>query len=232
MMLKKFRFLMVLIASVGLIIVTSCNGDRCEDDIELGSFELAEETRNFIPYDGVEPIIFRDHTGRTIGLSSRSGISQFEYQLITRVLCTGDFEKVTADDQEEYYRAVSFEVLYQSQDGRTSVYVDALTLGEDNATGEEVFYDLFRAEVVVDATYSAGLEVVTANREGRPAAEYLSSVHNLGRFVGDTILYGRQFRDVYGSLEREGTRVFYNATEGVVAIELPAGQYLVKERSN
>lgn len=227
---SKFSLIVAIAACASFLTVSSCNDDRCEDDIELGSFQLADETRDFIPYDGTDVLVFRDQNGNEIGLSSRDGVRQFEYQITTRVLCTGEFEQVNADDQEEYYRAISFEVLYQSQDGRTSIYVDAVTLGEDDSAAEEVFYDLARAEVVVDATYSAGLELVTANREGRPSRDYLESVHNLGRFVGDTILFGRQYRGVYGSAFREGTRLFYNASIGVIAIDLPGSQYLVRKQ--
>ena len=217
----------VIIACLA-ILMYSCDDDECGKDINLGELELAETTREFVPYSGEEVLIFEDNRGNKHILKSKEGRQSFDTRLVLSTLCRGNVDILTFDDQEEYYQTQNEQVVFYDQLGNQIFYIDLLTLFEEaNQSDSVAIYDLLSVHPSIDEHTFGSLNIITSERQNEVSSSFEEVVLNNSMFIGDTVLFGREFKEVYRSSSLKGRSTFYNRINGVIAFKFNENEYWV-----
>ena len=210
------------------IFMYACDLDQCGDDINLGKIDLDNVTRNFVPYSGNEVLTFEDQDGVQHKLTSQEGRQLFDTRLVLNTLCRGSVEKLNFDDQEEYYQTQREEIVFFDQTGNQVFYIDLFTLFEEADQPDDVaIYDQLSVHPSVRGFTFSDLNIVTKVRQNELSSSFEEVVLNGSTFIGDTVLFGREFKSVYRSATQDGQSTYYNQTEGVVAFDFGGDEYWV-----
>jgi len=210
------------------ILMYACDIDQCGDDIDLGRLDLDQTTQGFVPYSGDETLIFEDHNGVKHQLRSREGRQLSDTRLVVNTLCRGNIEKLNFDDQEEFYQTQRMQIAYFDQSGNQIFYIDLLTLFEEaEQPGAIAIYDLLSVYPSVGSFTSGDLNIITKVRQNELSPSFEEVVLQGSDYVGDTVLFGKEYKDVYRSAPLEEEITFYNRTEGVIAFVFGEDEYWV-----
>lgn len=210
------------------IFMYACDLDQCGDDINLGKLDLDNISRDFVPYTGNEVLTFADQNGNRHTLTSQRGRQEFDTRLVLNKLCRGNIEKLDFDDQEEYFQTQREEIVFFDQSGNQAFYIDLFTLFEEADQPDAVaIYDQLSVHPSLRGLTFASLNVITKVRQNELSASYKNVLLNGSTFIGDTVLFEREFQEVYQSGLFDGRSTFYNRTEGVVAFDFGKGAYWV-----
>jgi hypothetical protein len=216
----------IAIACITLLMY-SCSDDECGEDINLGTLELAESTTSFLPYSGDEILVFEDNAGTRHSLTSKEGLQLSDTRLVVNTLCSGNFDKLNFDDQEEFYQTQNQQVVFYDESDNQIFYIDINTLFETNQSASVAIYDLLTVHPSVNGATFGNLNIITSERQHEISPSFKEVVLNDSRFIGDTLLYGKAFGEVYKSATYEGRFILYNRTEGVIAIIFNDDEYWV-----
>jgi hypothetical protein len=208
--------------------IISCDTDQCAEDVNLGKLELAEESRQFIPYSGNEVLTFEDSMGNIHILTSKLGRQILDTKSILRTLCRGDVELLTFDDQEEYYESQYEEIVFYDQSGNQIFYIRlTISFEEADQTDSVAIYDYLTVNPSVEGKSFISLRIITSERQNSVSATWQDMVLNNTRFIGDTVLFGREFEEVYSSSALDDNLTFYNRFNGVLAFVFNEDDYWV-----
>ena len=188
------------------ILMYSCDDNECGEDINLGTLELTETTQQFIPYTGEEVLTFEDDQGDKHILRSTDGRQLSDSKLVTNTLCRGCSGKFNLDSQVEFYQAQNERMVLHDQLGNQIFYID-LMIGyeESNQTDPVALYDLLSVYLSVREYTFGNINIITSERQGEITTAWRDIITNNTTFVGDTTLYGREFKKVYKSSSLEET---------------------------
>jgi len=210
------------------ILMCACDIDQCGNDIDLGRLDLDETSQGFVPYSGDETLTFEDHNGVKHQLTSREGRQVSNTRLVVNTLCRGNIEKLNFDDQEEYYQTQRMQIAYFDQSGNQVFYIDLLTLFEEaDQPGAIAIYDLLSVNPSIGDFTIGDLNIITKARQNELSPSFEEVVLQGSAYVGDTVLFGKEYKDVYRSALLEDEITFYNHTEGVIAFVFSEDEYWV-----
>ena len=197
-----------------VFLLTAC---ECGPSISLGSFFLAEESKAFVPYTGNETLIFEDQDGGIHRLTAPNGKEIFSSNLTIRELClNGIF-----DVQTEYFESDREQVAFYDSLNNFIFYTDLIVRAQPIDTmGTVAIYDYLAVDGNLNSASLRTLEIVTLEREN-------TSTQTSSQMIGDTVLYGQNFEQVYQSNPGGEASFFYNVAEGVVALKVDEENYWV-----
>jgi hypothetical protein len=220
----KVKIVIILFA----VLTISCESNQCGEDVNLGKLELAEKTRNFVPYSGNETLIFEDNNGNKHILTSKEGRELIDTKLVLSTLCWGDFAILNSDDQEEYYESQNEQIVFYDQFGNQIFYI-RLDIGFEEAdqSSEVVIYDFLSITPSIGENSFNNLSILTVEKQNKISAQWEEVILKNTEYVGDTLLFGRAFKEVYKSTSLEGNTSFYNRTDGVLALIFNNDEYWV-----
>ena len=216
--MRKF----IIIFFYTLFFVT-CQIGECGSDIRLGEYQLSEESRQYIPYTGNEILIFIDEQDVEHKLSSPKGKILTETRSIAGTPCNNGL----FDTQYEYYDSQREQIVFIDLFGNQIFYLDLLThIENDENTDSSVIYDFLLVDSGFNGNFNGQIRIVTKERDNQLTSIQRDEM-NLSDFIGDTILYNREFRNVYKGKVDENRSIYYNKEKGVVAFEVSIDEYWV-----
>ena len=212
-----------LIIFLSVFVFTTCRVSECGSDIRLGEYQLAEESKQYIPYIGNEILLFVDEKGVEHKLYSTKGLVLTETRSIARATCNNGF----LDTQYEYYDSQREEIVFIDSFGNQIFFLDLLThIENDENTDSYVIYDFLLIDSGINGNFNGQIRIVTKERNNQLTSIQRNEL-NLSEFIGDTILYGREFRNVYKGKVSENRNIYYSKEKGVVAFETSIDEHWV-----
>jgi uncharacterized protein YrzB (UPF0473 family) len=212
-----------LITFLSVCVFTACQLGECGSDIRLGEYQLAEESKQYIPYIGNEILVFIDEKGVEHKLSSTKGLVLTETRSIARTICDNGL----LDNQQEYYDSQREEIVFIDSLGNQIFFFDLLTYIEnDENKNSYVIYDFLLVDSGINGNFNGQIRIVTKERDNQLTSTQRNEL-NLSEFIGDTILYDMEFSNVYKGKVSENRNIYYNKEKGVVAFEISIDQYWV-----
>ena len=215
----------IIIIFMLTLIANSCHklGGECGADIKLGEVQLNEDSKNFIPYSGNEELIFIDHLGIKHKLKSLNGRKLVNSRSITRSLCLNEL----FDSQYEYYKSQSEEIAFTDSYGNQIFHINLSTdILNDENTNENTIYDLISVNLGVYNSNSnieqlgGELRIITREIQGQLDQNQMQNTQIRANsiFIGDTILYNRNFENIYKAKTYENSKnLYYNKSKGLIA---------------
>ncbi len=213
------KFIILLIIS-GLFL-NSCN---CGADIKLGEFNLTETSTQFVPYSGKEILVFEDDKGVEHILKSKAGIDLMDSKMTVRTICDeGTFSK-----QYQYYETQREQIVFFDALGNQIFYVDLTTQFEDAGDLDSLaIYDFLMIDSGIDGNFNGRIEIITEERQNQVSSSHRNEFWNQSDFLGDTTIYGREFKGVFMSTTNEGKSIYYCKEKGVIAFRITDEEYWV-----
>ena len=204
-----------------IFVLQSCS--TCGPDILLGRFDLAEESVRFVPYTGNETLVFTDNEGKEHKLNSPKGKKVTQTTLKVKTTC----DEGLINKQHLYYRIQREEVAFCDEFNNQLFYTDLTTLFEDNKNLDSIaIYDFLLVDSGINGEFNGQIKIITKERQN-----YVSSYHkdiwHCSEFIGDTIIYGREFKNVYKGNVNLNRNIYYNWEKGVIAFEISETTYWV-----
>ncbi|MEO1414176.1 MAG: hypothetical protein AAFW00_02815 [Bacteroidota bacterium] len=197
-----------------IFLLTAC---ECGPSISLGSFFLAEESKAFVPYTGNETLIFEDQNGAIHRLTAPKGREVFSSNLTIRELCQNGL----FDVQTEYFESDREQVAFYDSLNNFIFYTDLIVRAQlIDTMGTVAIYDYLAVDGNLNSASLRTLEIVTLEREN-------TSTQVSSQMIGDTVLYGQSFEQVYQSNPTGAATFYYNITKGVVALKVDESNYWV-----
>jgi len=209
-----------LLLFVTILFLFSC-GEDCPPDITLGEFPLSDTSIVFIPYSSTDTLIFADQIGNEQFLSS-NGIVQSEINNIVRTICSDGL----LDGQQELYKVQIFDIAFRDSFGiGNQIFNLTLTTSSEVAESPDAnaVFDLLN----VSASGFDNLRIITDERQNQVSDNFRDNFLNLSEFLGDTTLFGKNFKDVYEEKSDNGSVLYFNKHRGVVALKFNALEYWV-----
>jgi hypothetical protein len=212
----------IVIAILG-ILVTSCDKiGECGSDIKLGNIQLIEESRQFIPYVGNEELVFSNNQGIEHRLKSIEGRKLMDSRSITRTICSNDM----FDTQHEYYKSQMEEIAFTDSNGNQIFWIRLLTfIANDENTNENTIFDLLSVNIGIYNSdsgieaFGGELKIITREIQNQLNLDQIDELRINSRYIGDTILYNRNFQDVYKAKAYENSKhIYYNKSKGLIAL--------------
>lgn len=215
MKLKAIIFLSILL-------LYSCG--KCDKDIFLGEFKLTEASRQSIPYSGNEVLVFEDNHGMQHQLTSLKGRELLKSKMIVRTPCDEGF----LDKQHLYYDTQREQVVYFDSSGNQIFYIDLTTQFEDaNDIDDIAVYDFLLVDTSLKGNFNGRIEIITEERQNTVSEFHKNEFWNQSVFLGDTTVFGRDFKDVYVGTSGDNRSIFYNKVKGVIAFKINENEFWV-----
>ena len=220
-MLIRFLTLSMLV----VLLLDTCN--KCGPDVYLGVFPLADNSRQFIPYADDDVLVFVNQDGQTHTLKSSDGHEVTMGNILTvSTSCFDDDDDVAG--QSEYYDTQRERITFEDEDGEPAFTCTLIVdhIGSIAGSATEIFDRLVVNPELFNNTYGAVM-VITEEREGELPEDYLDYIRTRTTFVGDTLLYGRDFTEVYKSEHESGRAFYYNQYKGALAFTIDEDTFWV-----
>lgn len=218
--MKKKSFLFIPVIAIAIFLGESCG--KCGKSIKLGDLPLAASSREFIPYNGNEELIFMDNLGVEHKLHSVKGKELTNTRSNGKALCLNG----ALDYQYEYYDSQMEEIAYEDLNNKTIFWIQLSTIVlNDEVTDENTIFDYLNVNVgIYNSNYgispfTGSLNIITREIQNQltPEQKELFEINN--RYIGDTILYNRNFQNVYTSkVEDSSKNIYYNKSKGLIAL--------------
>ena len=218
-MTKKI-FLFIPVIVIVMFLGESCG--KCGKSIKLGDMPLAASSREFVPYNGNEELIFKDNLGVEHKLHSVKGKELTNTRSNGKALCLNG----TLDHQYEYYDSQIEEIAFEDINNKTIFWIRLSTMVlNDEVTDENTIFDYITVNGgIYDSNYEISpfggrLNIVTREIQNQltPEQEQMFEVNN--RYIGDTTLYNKSFQNVYTSKIEDGSKnIYYNKSKGLIAL--------------
>lgn len=211
-----------VILLLSVLFYFSCG--KCGENKRLGAYNLAESSRQHIPYSGSETLIFEDNEGIRYRLTSNDGRILLDSRLIVRELC----EEGMFDQQYEYYDSQREQIAYFDSIGNQIFYMDLFTHFEDAADLDSIaIFDYLLVNTALKGSFNGQIDIVATERQNQVSDRFKNEVLNHSTFLGDTTLYGEPFTNVYVGTSGEDKSIYYNKTRGVLAFRISEEEYWV-----
>ncbi len=218
---------MKLNVSIIFLLFFLCSCEECGGDVNLGNFPLTTASREWIPYSGLDTLVFKDQQGARHILTSSNEREPKEADQMVRILCDPGF---LSHQQIEFFSAQSEELVFSDSAGNQVLYASLMTLFEQPEDSDSIaIFDLLTVEAVVNGVVPGQINILTEERRGQVSVFHQTEVLNQSRAVGDTMLYGRPFKDVYIGQSETGSGIFYNKTQGLLALRFSESEFWVLE---
>lgn len=205
------------------MLLTAC---ECGLNVRLGRVEVSSDSRQMVPYDGSETLVFVDQAGQEHRLRG-IGPDSIAMHLVVNELCVSS----KVDFQYEYYQAEEWTIEFKGidTDEPASVTIKLFPQIFIRGSSDTLFYDERTIWAIVPNAMAFSVEDISDER-GRPLtpnerADLISPQVSLG----DTTLFGRSFSEVteYGS---RAERLWLNPQKGVIAFARDSTFHWVLDR--
>lgn len=217
--MNSIRYFIIIIS---LTLLHSCG---CDPSIEIGTFHLSNESRKYFVYDNEEVLEFVDQDGNGHQLRVRNEKTTQETKMIVRTLCDeGPF-----DQQYEYYKISREQISFEDELNRQVFYLDLKTHFEDDENIDSLgVYDWLL--ISASMPYQNGFRGITCNiltdvKQNKVSQNHRDNFVREAKFIGDTVLFGNSYEQVYQSVGSNDHRLYYSKTEGVVVIFMNENYY-------
>jgi hypothetical protein len=214
-----------LLFTLTLVSLSSCLRDilgfKCGKDITLGTLKFADSTKTlYANWTGKEMLIFKDSLGNEETFSSKQGKTiTFTKPLVIKTLCdSGWLDKQTeAFDSEAHF--VDFSSLNQGY-FRLNLYTDTIQQKDGF-----IIYDRFGLE------YSGANFYITSQHEKeKPIPTNWNSwvIDNAPKFVSDTTIMGKKFKNVfYSTGGYNNSAIYFQKTNMIIAFKQAGKTWLL-----
>ena len=210
-----------IILILSIVFLYSC---KCEPSLKLGEFNLTVASMQFVPYTGNEILVFEDNDGFEHKLKSKVGRELKDLVMRVRTIC----DDGTFDKQFQYYEIQRYQIAYFDSLDKQIFYTDLTTHFEDADDLDSIaIYDFLRVSSVIDGSPNGEIEILTDERQNHLSVFYRNEMLRESDFLGDTIIYGKEFKDVFKSTTSQGKSIFYSKEKGVVAFKMTEEKYWV-----
>jgi hypothetical protein len=211
LMSKSFYF---IVAS--LIIIQGCKD--CGPNVSLGEYPLSELSKDFVPYRGLDSLIFMDQDSNLIKFTAPNGRVTEDVALIDNVTCTSGFI-----EQYEFYESERQFLLYErandpNSEDRIDVQISTLI--------ENGFVIQYLINVVKDAVDPVGLAILIDDNN--------RAVLNEDVNFGNISRFGFDFDNAYFNEDAQNNNypyIIYSSTKGIELVAFSADSYWKAERS-
>ncbi len=218
--MTKKLFLFIPVIVIAMFLGESCG--KCDADIKLGDIPLTSSSREFIPYNGNEELIFMDNLGVEHKLHTVDGKKLMSNRSVGKALCLNG----ALDHQYEYYDSQMEEIAFEDINNKTIFWIRLSTIVlNDEVTDENTIFDYLTINVgIYNSNYEISpftgrLNIVTREIQNQltPEQEQMFEVNN--RYIEDTTLYNKSFQNVYTSKIEDGSKnIYYNKSKGLIAL--------------
>lgn len=207
---------------LSMLLLYSCG--KCDKDVLLGEIQLAEASRQSIPYSGTEVLVFEDNHGVQHRLTSMKGRELLQSKMIVRTPCDEGF----FDKQHLYYDTQREQIAFFDSSGIQIFYIDLVTQFEDAADLDDIaVYDFLLVDSSLKGNFNGRIEIITSERQNRVSDFHKNQFWNQSVALGDTTLFGRKFEDVYIGTSGDNRSIFYNKKKGILAFVLDENEFWV-----
>ncbi len=213
---------------IAVTLFFSCG--KCGLSINLGEFLLKEESKEFFVYDNNQILIFEDQDGNDQKLVVDNEKAIYEINMIVRTLC----EEGIIDSQHEYYKTLNQQISFKDSSERRIIALELVTHFEDADDIDSIaVYDvigvrgnLFNGDEFIART---SCNIITSIHQNSISDEHRNIFEEEASFIGDTILFGTEFKEVFKSNSRSTpvpSTIFFSKIDGVVMIYVDDNNYL------
>ena len=210
----------IIIFFLSVFTIYSC---KCDADIKIGEFKLTEKSKQFIPYSGDEILIFEDNLGMEHILKSIQGKELRKSRLSIRTPCSN----TVLDYQEVYYDTQNEQIVFYENE-KQAFNLTLTTSFEDNENGDSIaIYDNLIVDGVINGNFVGQIKIITEERQNYVSPFHRNEFFKQSEFIGDTILFSREFKNVYKESFDINQGVYYNKEKGVIAYEFSEDEFWV-----
>jgi hypothetical protein len=194
---KNTLFIAFMASSI--FFLSNCGGKeifKCGNSKVLGTYKFADTTKSlYSAWTGTESLIFKDSSGNEQEWFSKNGKTvNLKYQAVITVLC----DSAILDRQYEYYDSEAHIVEFSNRNPANTNYF-RLDLYPQHSGKKDSALVLFNS---FTASFSAAgsFRILSPSDKPIPASaqrDYVTSLSNTPRFVADTTMSGKNFKNVY-----------------------------------
>ena len=221
--LKNTLYFILFTFTIGAL--SSCLRDilgyECDEHITLGTLRFADSTKTmYSNWIGKELLIFKDSLGNEETFSSKQGKTiTLTKPLVIRTLCDSGW----LDKQTERFDAESHWVGFSSPNqGYFSLSLYADTIQQKDSF---IIYDRFGVEFNGANFYIASRH---GNEKAIPANWHSWITNNAPKFVADTVIMGKNFKNVfYADNGYDKSAIYFQKTNMVIGFKQSSKTWLL-----
>lgn len=208
--------------AAGLIIDRSCG-----PDIEIGSYDIKEESFDYYSYNADDTLVFEDQDGKQITFTLKLEKDLKASKININELCSdGIF-----DSQYEYFDIERQYIIFKSDKNVNDYFRIDLrtTVTYEDDINDKIIYDGFSFNCSISADprmYVCDFHIPTAFHQNEALWDEKKYHRNYPREIKDTIIDERQYEDVLIIENWDERILLYNKKEGVVLIKDNSENYL------
>jgi hypothetical protein len=216
--------LFFIVFTFTIVSLSSCVRDilgfQCGEHITLGKLTFADSTKTlYSNWTGKETLVFKDSLGNEQEFSAKQGKTiTFNHSVVIKTLCDSGW----LDKQTERFNAESHWVGFSSPNqGYFSLSLYADTIQQKDSF---IIYDRFGVEF-------NGANFYIASRHGNekpiPSNWHGWIANNAPKFVADTIIMGKNFKNVfYADNGYSKSAIYFQKTNMVIGFKIAGKTWL------
>lgn len=211
-----------------ILIFTGCFSfdgiGECGKDIEIGEYQLGEQSFEYFTYDKDDVLIFEDQEGAevTFKFFSERTLRSSKHQV--NELC----REGLLDAQFEYFESQEKRIIFHAEDGESYLRI-GLSLGttSEEEIDDKVIFDNFSIIGYIEnmGTSFHG-SVATGYHQNGPIEINEDNFYNNGKMVSDTTINSKLYEQIFSFKQFNGTSVFYTKRDGIFLITDENKNYL------
>lgn len=208
------------------MLIMSCGGGTCGPNIEIGAYDLKEESFEYFPYQADDKLVFEDQDGKEINFTVRTFKELKPTQTIVEVLCSENI----FDNQSEVFVTQEQYVIFESdnhQDDYIRVEMRTSVTNEEDMK-DKVIYDRISFGGSIKTSWSAKIDFdfpTAFHQNGRKLSE-AKHYRSFAKPIMDTIINSVIYQDVFVQENWDGTTILYNKKDGLFLLNKKGGNYL------
>ncbi len=216
------RYLLPILIVV--LTITACK-KRCVDE-QVGSTEISQEARAYLPYDEGDELTFLSEDGDSIQLIV--SVLEEPYHICVKFRCeltTGPYETTPC----EYYQTAGYRNLLRTAD--STRLIDMVIARENYEAESTLFYDVFVVNYSDSSNTFIRGESVAFVEFTEPEFDENNSILFKPFAEADSIqLLDQTFTNVlYTEEDNDDDRLYYEVGTGLVGIELGSKIYVITQ---
>lgn len=196
----------------------------CPPSIDLGSFELTDESLEFFTYSDRDTVRFIDQDNIDHILVPTYFNELYDSQVIVETLC----EKDLVARQIEFYHTQRSTIRLEDKSNGGYIWMDLSTI-LTNSDGQDasMIYDNFSLQCATQNSAGISTRIISSIQKELEHGTDPNEVKDLATYIGKTTINNKIYKDVYrGDFQGVGS-IFYNKEYGIIQIYVSENDYLV-----
>ena len=222
-----FRLLLLITVSLAFVSCGIVVENSCGPDIELGSYDLKEETFDYFAYDANDKLVFEDQDGNQITFTCTQKQDLISSKRILDMVCNESF----FDTQVEYLATQTQYIIFKSDNHENDyLRIDLITTStNEDDLHDKVIYDALRFKCSINAPsemYVCNFSTPTAFHQKESHLEDENYNLKYTREIKDTIIDDKQYVDVIIQKNWDDKLMLYSKEDGLVLIKQDSMNYI------